>query len=236
MTILLTIAARGGSKGVKNKNIRPLCGKPLIAFSIEQAKQWGKANHIIVTTDSEEIAGVARSFGAEVPFLRPSELATDFAGKVPALRHALVEMERLTGKNFDIIVDLDPTAPLRAPCDIEKCLQLFLDKKPKTLFSVVPAHKSPYFNMIEFSANGFAELSKSHSAPILRRQDAPSVYAMNASIYFYSRDYLINPENISAISDESICYVMSEMAAVDIDREVDFKFVEFLVREGIICI
>lgn len=231
MKLLLTIAARGGSKGVANKNIRMLANHPLIGITIRQAQKWGQAEHIVVTTDSEAIAEVAREYGAEVPFLRPAEMATDTAGKVPALRHALLEMEKRTGSRFDAVLDLDPTAPIRKIADLDACLALFQKQKPKTLFSVVKAHKSPYFNMVEVDAHGFANLSK-NAGLIQRRQDAPAVYAMNASIYIYQREYLANPETQKPVSDQSIIYEMDEWAGIDIDREIDFKFIDFLLREG----
>lgn len=231
MSVLLTIAARGGSKGVKNKNIRKIGGVPLIAISIQQAKAWGKAERIVVTTDSPEIAEVAKDAGAEVPFLRPPELATDEIGKIPALRHALLESEKFFGMNFDTIVDLDPTAPIRTIEDIENSYQLFKDRKCKSVFSAVLAHKSPYFNMVEVDSSGFAHLSKV-AGTISRRQDAPKVYSMNASIYVYQRDYLIDPKTVSAISSRSVVYEMAEISGVDIDREIDFKFVEFLISSG----
>lgn len=231
MSILLTIAARGGSKGVKNKNIRKIDGVPLITISIQQAKAWGRAERIVVTTDSPEIAEVAKEAGAEVPFLRPPELATDEIGKIPALRHALSESERHFGKTFSTIVDLDPTAPIRKIEDIENSYQLLKDRKCKTVFSAVLAHKSPYFNMVEIDSKGFAQLSKV-AGTISRRQDAPKVYSMNASIYVYQREYLIDPKTVSAISSQSVVYEMEEVSGVDIDREIDFKFLEFLVSSG----
>ena len=125
MKILLTICARKGSKGVKNKNIRFLLGKPLIAYSIDQALNWGRASHVVVSTDSKEIAEIAKSFGAEVPFIRPANLAQDRSPKLPVLRHALLECERIFQQKYDIIVDLDPTSPLRTSNDIEGCYSIF---------------------------------------------------------------------------------------------------------------
>jgi len=230
--ILLTIAARGGSKGVKNKNIRPLCGKPLIAHTIDQAKRWGKADRIVCSTDSEAIAAIAREYGAEVPFMRPAELATDTAGKLAALRHALVGMEKLAGCRFDILVDLDATAPIRRISDIEGALQLFLDKKPKTVFSVVPSRKTPYFNMVEEGENGYVTLAKRLPGSVKRRQDAPAIFDMNASIYIYDRDFMLDECNISPISDRSLVWVMPEVSGHDIDTVDDFDFVEYLCSNG----
>jgi len=124
--IFLTIAARGGSKGVKNKSIRKLCGKPLMAYTIEQAKRWRRANRIVCSTDSEAIAEVARYYGAEVPFMRPLQLATDTSGKIDVLRHAWIESERIYHEKYEILADLDVTAPVRTIADIEGAYQMFL--------------------------------------------------------------------------------------------------------------
>ncbi|OGE30443.1 hypothetical protein A3C59_00460 [Candidatus Daviesbacteria bacterium RIFCSPHIGHO2_02_FULL_36_13] len=233
--LLLTICARGGSKGVKGKNIKDLAGKPLIYYTIKQAKEWGKAQHIVVSTDSKEIATIAKEFGAEVPFLRPGELATDTAGKVGVIRHALKFCEDIYKKKFDAVMDLDTTSPLRKVEDLEKAFNLFLSKKPKTLFSVVKAHRNPYFNMVEEDSEGKAQYSKS-SGGFSRRQDAPKVYDMNASIYIYDREYLLDENNNKPVSDNSIIYLMDEISRIDIDSEMDFKFIEFLVKENIISL
>lgn len=234
--ILVVIGARGGSKGVKNKNIKPLLGKPLIAYTIEQAKRWGKAAHIVVSTDSEEIARVAKEAGAEVPFLRPAKFASDEASKGLALHHALVECEKIFKERFDIIIDLDATAPIRKAEDIEACLKMFLSERPTTLFSVVKAHKNPYFNMVEKDSQGRVHVSKKLGKELARRQDAPDVYAMNASIYIYGRDYVLSSPDPSPYSDNTKIYIMDDYAGTDIDREIDFKFIEFLLKEGVVKI
>lgn len=232
--VLITIAARGGSKGVKNKNIRDLNGFPLIAHTICQAKKWGKANKIICSTDSQVIANIAKKYGAEVPFLRPNHLAQDDTGKIDVLRHALQNIEEINKKKYSIIIDLDATAPIRKISDIEGAYDLFIEKTPKSVFSVVKSRKNPYFNMVEVNKNGYVKLSKTLKSTVKRRQDAPVVYDMNASIYVYNRDYLLNNETKSAISENSIAYVMDDISAVDIDNEIDFLFVEYLVTKGIV--
>jgi len=234
--ILLTICARGGSKGVKGKNFRLLQGKPLIAYTIEQALKWGKASHVVVSTDSEEIASIAKKYGAEVPFKRPEELATDTAGKLPVIRHAINECERIYNEEYPIIIDLDPTSPVRTPDDIEKAFLHFIKTGATTLFSVVASHKSPYFNMVERDKNGNVVLSKTPDHPILCRQDAPAVYDMNASIYIFKREYIINPAVLSPISNHCEIYCMNDWTSIDIDREIDFRFIEFLVQENIISL
>lgn len=234
MNILITICARAGSKGIKNKNLQPLLGKALIAHTIDQAGRWGRASEIVVSTDSPEIAETAKKYGALVPFIRPQELASDEAPKIPSIRHALLQSESIFEKEYPIVVDLDPTAPIRTIADLENCYQRFLKEKPKTLFSVVAAHKNPYFNMIELDSSERAHLCKTIPSEISRRQDVPPVYNLNASIYFYQREYLLDETNRGAISDDSRIYVMDELSAHDIDREIDFKFIEFLVKEGMV--
>jgi len=234
--VLLTIAARGGSKGVKNKNLKPLCGSPLIAHTIKQAKRWGGADRIICSTDSLEIAKAAKEFGAEVPFMRPAELADDLTGKPEVIRHALAEMEKISGEKYAMVVDLDATAPIRRIEDIEGAYRLFLKQRPKSVFSVTNCRRNPYFNMVEVTPEGYAVLAKKLAAGVKRRQDAPRVYDMNASIYVYDRDYLLDRDTRSAISDRSLVYVMDELSAFDIDTETDFQFVEFLVSKGWVSI
>lgn len=233
LKILVTIAARGGSKGIKGKNIRPLMKKPLIAHTIAQALAWGKATDVIVTTDSPAIAKIAEAYGAQVPFIRPVHLATDTMGKVPVIRHALVECERIYSKKYDVVVDLDVTAPIRSILDLNRCLAMFVEKRPTTIFSVVPSHKNPYFNMIEKGKKGRIKLCKKLPMGIVRRQDAPKVYDANASIYFYERNYLLKSKNPRPINSQCEIYVMDEISGVDVDREIDFKYIEFLVKEGV---
>jgi CMP-N,N'-diacetyllegionaminic acid synthase len=231
--ILCVICCRAGSKGLKNKNILSLAGKPLIALTIGQALKWSRAAHVVVSTDSEKIASVAKKYGAEVPFLRPKILAQDNTPKVPVIRHALVSCEKIFREKYDIIVDLDATSPIRSISDLEKSLELFRRKKPKSLFSVVHASKNPYFNMVEETSSGYFKLSKFLNRKITSRQAAPKVYSLNASIYFYARDFLLDNRNTTPISDKSIAYIMDELSRYDIDSALDFKFLEFLTREKI---
>lgn len=232
-SILITICARGGSKGVKGKNIRNLLGYPLIYYTIKQAQDWSKAKRVVVSTDSKDIAKLAKKFKAEVPFTRPPKLATDKAAKIPVIRHALITSEKFFKEKYDLIMDLDVTSPIRKVQDLENALKLFLKESPKTLFSVVPAHRNPYFNMVEESTLGRVKICKQNSR-FATRQEAPKVYDMNASIYIYKREYLLDKKNNSSISDDSVAYVMDENSKTDIDSELDFKFIEFLVKEGIV--
>ena len=232
--LLITICARGGSKGVKGKNIRTLAGKPLIYYTIKQAKNWGKAKHIVVSTDSKEIAQTAKKYEAEVPFIRPQDLATDSAGKVAVVKHALITCEEIFREKYVAVMDLDVTSPVRRIEDLENAYKLFLEKRPRTLFSVVHSHRNPYFNMVEETLDKKVSLIKQGN--FTRRQDAPKVYDMNASIYIYDRRYLLDENDPSSISDNSIIYLMDEISRIDIDSELDFKFIEFLVKENIITL
>ncbi|MBD3272641.1 MAG: flagellar modification protein B [Elusimicrobia bacterium] len=232
--VLITIAARGGSKGIKDKNIRLLCGLPLIAHTVRQAVTWGKADRIICSTDSPAIAKEAQKYGAEVPFMRPSHLAGDECGKLDVLKHALTVFENKTGERFPIIIDLDVTAPIRSVADIDGAYELFKSKKPNTVFSVTRARRNPYFNMVEVNQEGYASVAKKTSYVYLRRQDAPVVYDMNASIYVYDRRYLFNENSHSAITEKSCVWRMDDLSAFDIDHEVDFQFIEFLVMKGLV--
>jgi CMP-N-acetylneuraminic acid synthetase len=228
--ILLTIAARGGSKGVKDKNIRPLAGLPLIAYSVLQAIEWGKADKIVCTTDSKKIASIAKEYGADIPFMRPRKLANDIVGKIEVLRHCLKNVEDIYKKKFEIIVDLDVSAPIRKVSDIDNVVTLFKQKRPLSIFSVTRSRKSPYFNMVEKAEDGFYKLVKrNNSSLFLRRQDVPPVYDMNASIYVYNRKYLLDTNTRTAISNNSLIWIMDETSAFDIDTELDFQIVDFLI-------
>lgn len=234
MKILATIAARGGSRGVKNKNIRELAGKPLIVYTIEQVKKWGGFEKFIVSTDSQAIADIAAKSGVDVPFMRPDELATDSCGKQEVLRHALKECEKYYGIEFDALLDLDITSPIRTVKDIEGVVQLYKEKQADCVLSAVKARKNPYFNMVEIQKDGFAVLSKRLPQAVKRRQDAPKVYEINASIYMYNRKFLLDERNSTCLAGKTILYEMDDLSAVDIDREIDFKFVEFLMKAGIV--
>lgn len=234
MKILAIIAARGGSKGVKDKNIRILLGKPLIAYTIDQIIKWGKFEKFIVSTDSKRIADIAIRLGAEVPFTRPEELASDTAGKLDVLRHALREAERCYGIGFDAVLDLDATAPLRSVKDIENIVRIFTEKRPDCVFSVVEARRNPYFNVVEENKDGRAVICKQLPEEILRRQDAPEVFEMNASMYVYDRQFLLDRNNQLPYSRNALIYKMGEFSRFDVDSEIDLKIVEFLLKEGMV--
>lgn len=227
--VLCTICVRGGSKGVKNKNIKFINGLPLIAYTIEQAKKTGLFEHIVISTDSDEIASTAVKYGAEVFFKRSDEMASDTAGKLDVIRDAFVRSETYYGKQYEYLIDLDATAPLRSVQDIIKSYRQFLRNENDNLITAMPSRRSPYFNLVEVDISGKVTLSKELSSSIVRRQDAPKSYDMNASIYIWKRDVILNEKSI--FLEKTGLYVMPEERSIDIDTELDFEFVEFLMRK-----
>ncbi len=181
MSTIATICARGGSTGLPGKNIRDLCGKPLIAHTIEQALASECIDHVFVSTDDQEIADIASRAGAEVPFLRPKALATKDAAKHPVIMHCIDYVVR-SSIRVSRVIDMDPTSPLRHLDDIERCLDLLTDDVD-VVFSVHEAKKNPYFNMVEVDQNACAVISKPLDKPIVSRQHAPKVYAINGSLF-----------------------------------------------------
>lgn len=222
---IASICARGGSTGVPGKNIRPLCGKPLIGWTIEQALASGVADRVFVSTDSPEIADVARRFGAEVPFLRPAELATATAGKLPVIVHLVDWVERQLGP-VSRIIDMDPTSPLRDVADIVACDAL-LEGGAELVITGYESDKNPYFNMVEQEPDGSVRRVCVPPTEVLGRQAAPRVYAMNASIYAWQRRSLkLSLWDVGAIR----LHVMPRERSIDIDQPLDFDMVEFLMN------
>ena len=225
MSTIATICARGASTGVTGKNIKPLLGKPLIVYTIEQAKACRTIDAVYVSTDDTAIASVAKAAGANVPFLRPAELATAEAPKMPVIAHLVNAVEKL-GVRVERIVDLDPTSPLREVADIDACLAL-LDEHTDAVITGYESEKNPYFNMVELTDGGRARLVKQPAKPVHGRQSAPKVYAMNASIYVWHRRTL----GKGLWDGRTRLYVMPRERSVDIDTPLDFRLVELLMRE-----
>ena len=229
MTRICTICARGGSKGVPNKNLREVAGEPLVAHSVRHALDAGIFDVVAVSSDSAAILDAARRFGAQELVERPAELASDMAPKVPAIRHAVRTVEERRGVRFETCCDLDATAPLRSAEEVRQAVQLLETRGVKNVFSVVPARRSPYFNLVEVGADGVARLSKRLDKPVFRRQDAPACFDMNASIYVWRRAALDEADTV--FLEDTAAYVMGHRSAFDIDDEVDLKIVELLLRE-----
>lgn len=226
MKRLCTICARGGSKGVKGKNLREMLGKPLIALTIGDALDSGLFDLVAVSSDSDAILDIARTHGAHLAIKRPDELASDTAGKSGAILHAGLEAERLSGLTFDIFVDLDATAPLRTPDDVRNAVTLLEDGPHSNVFSVCKSRRSPYFNMVEQHADGSITLVKPNGG-FVRRQDVPPTFDMNASIYAWKRDCFLET-GAKVFNPTCGLYVMDEHSLFDIDEPGDFEIVEFL--------
>jgi CMP-N,N'-diacetyllegionaminic acid synthase len=231
VSVLCTICARGGSKGVVNKNIRTLMGRPLIAWSIAQAREAGIFDLIAVSSDSEAILDAARAAGADFLIRRPAELATDQAGKIAAIRHCVQAVEAQTGRRFEVLVDLDATSPLRIPSDIAAAVELLRERNAPNVITAMPARRSPYFNMVEMDRNGALSLVKPLPAAVVRRQDAPQCFDMNASIYVWRHDDLF--EDPPIFKAATALYVMPEERSIDIDTELDFRVVETIMAESV---
>lgn len=230
MSRICTICARGGSKGIKNKNLKLILGKPLIAHSILQAKASGLFDVIAVSSDSTAILQVAKENGADIIIERPAELATDTAAKLPVIQHCVSEVEKITGLSFAIITDIDATSPLRTIEDLKNSIRLLETHKYATnLITGTHSRRSPYFNLVEENSKGFVQLSKELPSAIVRRQDAPKSFDMNASIYVWKRVALFN--NTSIFTPTTILYEMPEERSIDIDSELDFEFVTFLAEK-----
>jgi CMP-N,N'-diacetyllegionaminic acid synthase len=226
--IVCVIPARGGSKGIPRKNIKLLAGKPLIAYTIEQALQSQYIDRTIVSTDDTEIAGVAQQYGAEVPFMRPADLAGDHVTTIDVLLHAVQWLEEQEKFDFDILVLLHATTPLRSVDDINSCIKMLVETKADNVFSVAEAHRNPYFNMVEVGDDGMVTLAK--KGDYATRQSAPKVYDMNASIYVWWKNALKNEKKI--FLKNSHIYVMPKERSIDIDTTIDFKFAEYLLQKG----
>lgn len=223
------IPARGGSKGIPRKNLRPLAGKPLIAYSIEVALGCRLLDRVIVSTDDKEIAAVARRFGAEVPFWRPETLARDDTPTLPVLQHAVLEIEA-SGGTVDWVMLLQPTFPFRRVYDLEAACSLMSEADSVVSVSEIPHHYHPLWAW---------KLDEGRLTPFLkgaeryyRRQDLPTLYCRNGAIYLVSRRTLLEDNSLFG----KVCrpLVMPRFRAVNLDEEWDFLFAEFLLRQGLV--
>lgn len=222
------IPARGGSKGVPGKNIRNLNGKPLICHSIEHGLKIGNSEDVIVSTDSEEIAEIAKEAGANVPFLRPAELATDTAGSRGVILHA-ADFLKTAGKDYNTVVLLQPTSPLRNPEDIRRALEKYKATGADMVVSVNEAKSNPYFNLFEEDGEGMLHPSKGNGT-VYRRQDAPKVWEYNGSIYVINIEALRDHE-LSQL-EKIIPLPVEDATGIDIDTEEDFRKAESLMRNS----
>lgn len=222
--ILAIIPARSGSKGLKDKNIKELNGKPMISYTIEAAVQSGIFEDVIVSTDSQVYADISIDYGASVPFLRSNYLSSDTATSIDMIIHVIEEMNKI-GKEYDYFMLLQPTSPLRTKDDIINAIELLFEKEANSVVSVCEAENSPlYMNTIneDLSIDGF--LPKGIKT---RRQELDKYYRINGAIYLCKVEYFLKSKDF--YNERSYAYLMNKKNSIDVDDEVDFEFVKSLI-------
>lgn len=229
--ILVTVCARGGSKGIPGKNIKMIGGKPLLAYTAECALKYAREHglDIVLSTDSEDILRVGEECGLPTDYRRPDYLANDTCGKPDAIYDAMIFAEKKYGKRYDMVLDLDVTSPIRTQEDIQQCVDRMIGNPDAlTIFSVSPCGRNPYFNQVEMGDNGFCHLVK--EAHFTTRQASPKVYDINGSIYVYRREALAC-EDPRAVTKRSLIYVMDHLC-FDLDEPSDYDYLAFLLDTG----
>jgi len=220
------IGARGGSKGVPRKNTRIIAGKPLIAHTIESALNSNIFSHVIVSTEDNEIASIARKYGAEVPFMRPKNLATDKVSFDKVLMHGIQKLYSMKYE-FDIFVNRDCTVPLIRNKDIDGSIRLLRKKKCDAVFGVYRQHHNPYFNMMELNSKGFLKFSKNTGKRVESRQSAPIVYQLNGLFTAYADRFL---KFRTLFMPRILPYEIPPETGLMIDTETEFQIVQMLLR------
>lgn len=230
MNILCTICARGGSKGLKNKSLRKIKGKPLIFYTLKVAKKSNIFDEIAVSTDSKKIKNTVNRYGKFCWYLRDKKLAKDHISKRLVLIDLLKKSEIKFKKKFDIIVDLDPSSPLRSVTDLKQSLLKFKKNKNDLLVSVNECTRNPYFNMIEIN-NDKIQIVKKGKSKIFSRQSAPKVYDMNASIHIRSRNILLKQKSLkSKFTNKSGIFLMPKKRSIDIDGIFEFNLIKKIIQ------
>jgi CMP-N,N'-diacetyllegionaminic acid synthase len=232
--LLAIIPARGGSKGLPGKNIRQLAGLPLIAHSILFSKLCPAIDRCVVSTDSEEIAEVARAHGGEVSFMRPAELARDETPSLFAMQHAVGEMETREERRFESVLLLQPTSPARQPEDLSRAISMLeQDSRSVGVVAVSVPGFNPRYVCLE-EKDGYAVRAFPQDKTYSRRQEVPLVYRINGLLYLWRRDYLMQASKENLFAGPHRMLIIPRERAVDIDDLYDFQVAEFLVREGIV--
>lgn len=226
MNNLCTICARSGSKGVPNKNIKKIAGKPLIQHTIEQAKKSKVFSDIIVSSDCKKILKIAEKLGVHT-LKRTNQLSKDFVGKVDVIRDAAIKAQKMLDKKFDNVIDLDVTSPLRQVSDIHNSFKKFQNGNYQNLITGCVARKNPYFNMIEIKKNVLS-ISKRTNKKIYSRQKSPQVFEMNASIYIWKRNVLYSKNPF--FRKKTILYEMPFERSIDIDSISDWNLVKLFKK------
>jgi len=234
LRVLAIIPARGGSKGLPGKNIRPLAGIPLIGHTIQFAKMCPQIDRCIVSTDSNEVAGTARQLGSDVPFMRPAELAQDDTPMWPVLRHALSRMEEIDGQPYDLVLQLDPTSPARDPSDVTGALER-LEACPEAdgVIGVSLPHFNPQWVCV-VEKDGWMTDLMDQGAGFGRRQDVPPVYRINGSLYVWRAQFMKDHPEDWRKPGHYVMYEIPESRAMSIDTIEEFQRTEVLVEHGLI--
>jgi CMP-N,N'-diacetyllegionaminic acid synthase len=232
--LLAVVPARGGSKGLPGKNVRPLVGLPLIAHTLLFAKLCPDIERLIVTTDSEDIATVARGYDSDVPFVRPKELAQDDTPLWPVLQHALNAVEKEEGRSYDLLLLLDPTSPARLPADVSSAL-VMLNQEPAAagILGVSQPSFNPIWHCVTAENGWMADLFDT-AAKYTRRQDVPVVYRINGSIYLWRTEFVRSAGPDWRREGRHLIFEIPEIRAMSIDDLSEFNLAELLVRQGLV--
>jgi len=227
MKIVSLICARGGSKKLPGKNIRLFAGKPLIAHAINVIKRTKLIDRIIVSTDSNQIASVAKNYGAEVPFVRPQELSNDNSPEWLVWQHAIEYLKKTDNYEPDILIVVPTTAPLRIPKDLKNCIDEYKNNNYDLVVTVTDSHRNPYFNMVKENKDKTVNLVLENKNSINRRQDAPLIYDMTTVAYVMNPKYL---KKSNGLFEGRVGYVHVPIErAIDIDSALDFKIAEYII-------
>ena len=223
------IFARGGSKGLPGKNIRPLADKPLIGWAIQQALAVPRIERVIVSTDSQQIADVAQFYGADAPFLRPASLASDAASEIDSWKHALSFLKDRDGSLPAAFISVPATAPLRLPEDIEGCIAVYEKGGADVVLTVSPAYRNPWFNMVSSRPDGTFFRVNNSAGSIVRRQDAPDVYDITTVAYVADPEFILSGKSL--FDGKVRASVVPPERSIDIDTQHDFDIAEFLMKK-----
>ena len=231
MSLTAFVFARGGSKGLPGKNIKPLVGNPLIGWAIEQALSVNDISRVIVSTDDSDIADVARDYGAYVPFMRPEYLASDTASEWDAWRHALEYLKEEEGFFPDPFISIPGTSPLRRTEDIEACLKEYRKGDADVVVAVTGPHRNPWFNMVRKFEDGSVGLVNKLNGTVTRRQDAPEIFDMTTFAYIANPEHII--KNRGVFSGVVRAIEVPIECSIDIDTPYDFEIAEYLMKKRI---
>ena len=222
MSVLAIVPARGGSKGIPHKNIKSLAGKPLIGWTIDSAKKSKYISQIVVSTENQKIASIAREFGAEIPFMRPAALSADDTPGIEVVMHALELLPEV-----EWLLLLQPTSPLRSVEDIDGIIRLCFDRGASSAVSVVAVDKHPYW-MYQCDAAGRLKPIVTERPTFTHRQDLPAAYGLNGALYLASRDWLLARRDF--VGPDTLAYIMPAERSADLDTPMDWKWAEFLIE------